>query len=42
MWAITEYWVQFPVPYSRLLAVTYFTYSSVYVADALTENGGIV
>ena len=29
--AITEYWVEFPVLYSRYLLVIYFIYSSVYM-----------
>ena len=30
--AITEYWVGFPVLYSRFLLVIYFIYSSVYMS----------
>ena len=29
---ITEYWVEFPVLYSRSLEVTYFIYTSVYMS----------
>ena len=29
--AITEYWVEFPVLYSRSLIVIYFIYTSVYI-----------
>ena len=34
---ITEYWVEFPVLYSRFLLVIYFIYSSVYVSIPLSQ-----
>ena len=39
IYAIREYWVEFPVLYSRSLLVTYFIYSSVYMLkDFLRQN----
>ena len=35
--AITEYWVEFPVLYSRSLLVIYFIYSSVYVSIRISQ-----
>ena len=32
IYAITEYWVEFPVLYSRCLLVIYFIYSSGYIS----------
>ena len=34
---ITEYWVEFPVLYSRPLLVIYFIYSSVYVSIPVSQ-----
>ena len=34
---ITEYWVEFPVLYSRSLLVIYFTYSSVYMSVPISK-----
>ena len=33
IWVIAEYWVEFPVLYSRSLLVMYFTYSSMYIRE---------
>ena len=32
LWVITQYWVEFPVLYSRSLLVIHFTYNSVYMS----------
>ena len=37
IYIITEYWVEFPVLYSRPLLVTYFTYSSVSVSIPISQ-----
>ena len=34
---IIEYWVEFPVVYSRFILVTYFIYSSVYMSIPITQ-----
>ena len=35
--AITEYWIEFPVLYSRNLFVIYFIYSSVYMSLPISQ-----
>ena len=37
MLAITQYWVEFPVLYSRSLLVIYFIYSSVYMSVPVSQ-----
>ena len=31
--AITEYWIEFPVLYSKFLLIIYFIYSSMYISQ---------
>ena len=33
----TEYWVEFPLPYSRFLLVIYFIHSGVYMAIPISQ-----
>ena len=35
--AITEHWVEFPVPYSGSLLVTYFIFSNVYMSIPISQ-----
>ena len=37
IYVITEYWVEFPVLYSRSLLVIYFIYSSVYMSIPISR-----
>ena len=37
IYVIAEYWVEFPVLYSRSLLVIYFIYSSVYMSIPISQ-----